>query len=214
MHNKEIFKHNTAYENVTRMKFFGVGQYDIPIIRRNDIDLKQFVSFNDIKNCKNPKDFCVHFFLYDYQFAKVWNRPDVYINMLSKFGCVCSPDFSTYTDFPKAVQIFNHYKKHWVAAYWQMHNIKVVPTISWGDTDSYSWCFDGEPTESIIAVSSVGTQNNKQEKSLFLNGYNEMLKRLYPKTVIFYGAVPEECEGNIVRIEGFQEKFKEIKNGW
>lgn len=66
-----------------------------------------------------------------------------------------------------------------------------------------------------VAVSSVGTQNKKQSKQLFINGYNEMIKRLQPQTVIFYGNIPEECYGNIMKIRAFQEKFREAKiSGW
>lgn len=33
--------------------------------------------------------------------------------------------------------------------------------------------------------------------------------------VIFYGNVPEECKGNIIRVKAFQEKFSEAKrDGW
>ena len=92
-----------------------------------------------------------------------------------------------------------------------MHGIKVIPTISWSDKSSFEWCFDGEPVGGIVAVSSVGTQNNKTAKELFLNGYNEMMKRLEPETVIFYGTIPKECYGNIVRVKAFQEKFREVK---
>ena len=92
-----------------------------------------------------------------------------------------------------------------------MHGIKVIPTISWSDKSSFEWCFDGEPVGGIVAVSSVGTQNNKLAKELFLNGYNEMMKRLEPETVMFYGTIPKECYGNIVRVKAFQEKFREAK---
>lgn len=126
-----------------------------------------------------------------------------------------SPDFSLYSDFPKALQIYNHYRKHWLGAYWQLNGIEVIPTICWSDESSFEWCFDGEPQGGTVAVSSVGTQLNKQSKQLFLNGYNEMIKRLQPETVIFYGKVPDECMGNIVRIRAFQDKWKEAKvNGW
>lgn len=91
----------------------------------------------------------------------------------------------------------------------------MIPTIGWSAPDSYEWCFDGEPTHSIVAVSSVGTQQGKESKKLFLQGYEAMIERLEPETVIFYGKVPEECLGNIVRIRAFSEKFKEAKmNGW
>ena len=135
--------------------------------------------------------------------------------MLSQFRCVMSPDFSTYTDFPKAIQIYNHYRKHWVGAYLQEAGIQVIPTISWSTPDSFEWCFDGEPEGATVAVSSVGCMNSKEKKALFLTGYKEMVRRLQPETIIFYGNVPDECMGNIVRVRAFTDKFKEARcNGW
>lgn len=148
----------------------------------------------------------------DYQFLRLWTHPDKYIPMLSKFEYVMSPDFSTYTDFPKALQIYNHFRKHWLGAYMQMYGIDVIPTISWSDRESFEWCFDGEPVGSVVAVSSVGVMNSKERKALFMDGYNEMMKRLEPKTVLFYGQVPEECTGNIVKIKSFGEELTERKN--
>lgn len=123
-----------------------------------------------------------------------------YIPMLSRFTAVCAPDFSTYTDMPLAMQIYNHYRKHWLSAYWQAHGLTVYPTISWSDESSYDWCFDGEPVGGIVAISSVGTQNNKEAKRLFFKGYEEMTKRLNPTCVIFYGKVPLECDWNVIRV--------------
>ncbi|WP_394345181.1 DUF4417 domain-containing protein [Bifidobacterium longum] len=31
----------------------------------------------------------MHFFLDDYQFERVWRRPDLYVRMLARFWCVC-----------------------------------------------------------------------------------------------------------------------------
>lgn len=96
---------------------------------------------------------------------------------------------------------YHHYRKHWLAAYWQLHGMTVYPTISWSDENSYDWCFDGEPVGGVVAVSSVGTQASKESRSLFLRGYEEMLRRLDPSWVIFYGKVPEECDWNVIRIK-------------
>ena len=60
-----------------------------------------------------------------------------------------------------------------------------------------------------MAVSSVGCMNGKAKKELFLSGYNAMIDRLHPESIIFYGKVPEECKGNIVRIKAFSDKFSE-----
>ena len=66
-----------------------------------------------------------------------------------------------------------------------------------------------EPEGGTVAVSSVGCMNSKEKKALFLAGYEEMVRRLQPETIIFYGSVPEECMGNIVRIRAFTDKFNE-----
>ena len=89
----------------------------------------------------------------------------------------------------------------------------MIPTISWATEKSFEWCFDGEPVGGVVAVSSVGVMNSKERKALFMDGYNEMLKRLEPETVLFYGQVPEECTGNIIKIKSFGEELTERKSG-
>ena len=152
------------YENAQRMLFDGIGQYEIPEIEPTQFENAEFIGFNYAKSAKNPESKAVHFFLDDYQFTRVWTDPDRYIPMLQRFKYVLTPDFSLYTDFPKPLQIYNHYRKHWLGAYWQMHGINVIPTICWSGRESFGWCFDGEPTHSVVAVSSVGTQNSKESK--------------------------------------------------
>lgn len=93
----------------------------------------------------------------------------------------------------------------------QMHGIDVIPTISWSDKDSFEWCFDGEPVGSVVAVSSVGCMNSRKRKGLFMNGYRKMMERLKPTTVIFYGKILNECEGNIIPIKAYQEKYREME---
>lgn len=210
-----MYKNNKNYENLQRMIFDGVGKYGIPEIKPTSYKGSEFIPFNYAKSWKDRKGKGVHFFVDDYQFNRLWNAPDRYIDMLAEFECVMSPDFSTYTDFPKAIQIYNHYRKHWVGAYLQMHGIDVIPTISWSNKESFEWCFDGEPEGSTVAISSVGCMKNKEANKLFVGGYKEMVKRLQPETIIFYGQIPDECMGNIVRVKAFSDKFREAKcNGW
>ena len=197
------------YLNIQKALFDGIGKYDIPELKPTRFDTCSMIGFNEAKQCKNRNDKAVHFFLDDYQFERVWNRPDTYVNMLKQFKYVFSPDFSIYSDYPKALQIYNHYRKHWVGAYMQFNGISVIPTIGWSNKESFEWCFDGEPKGSAIAVSSIGTQKNKQAKELFINGYKEMLKRLEPTQVLFYGNVPREIVDNrIINISAFQERFR------
>lgn len=214
MANKES---SIAYENLNSRIFPGVGEYGIPRLEAETFDGNcEFVGFNYARgNCRNPEKKAVHFFIDDYQFDALWRNVDRYVDKLRQFQYVLTPDFSTYTDFPKAIQIYNHYRKHWVGAYLQEYGCRVIPTISWSTPESYAWCFDGEPKGGTLAVSSVGCMNSAEKRSLFLSGYAAMVERLHPETIIFYGSVPEECKGNIVRVRAFSDKFKEaVCDGW
>ena len=198
------------FENLDKCAFPGVGKYGIPeIAPETAYPQGEFIHIGDATREKRPEDKIIHCFVDDYRFVRQWNNPDRYIHILQRFKAVCAPDFSTYTDMPLAMQIYNHYRKHWLAAYWQMHGITVYPTISWSTPDSYEWCFDGEPVGGIVAVSSVGCAKDPEAKQLFLQGYEEMMKRLDPSWVIFYGKVFEECDWNVIRVKPFGAEFIE-----
>lgn len=202
------------YENLQKQIYEGVGKYDIPQIKPVQVLADNWIGFNYAKGCDDPQVHGIHFFIDDYQFMRVWTDPDRYAYMLLKFQAVCTPDFSTYTDFPKAVQIFNHYRKHWCGAYWQDYGITVIPTISWSDEDSFDWCFDGEPVGGVVAVSSVGTQNDPQCRRLFEAGFDEMVKRLQPSQIIMYGDIPDVCLEygiGIETVKAFHKKWHEAR---
>lgn len=123
-----------------------------------------------------------------------------------------SPDFSTYSDMPLSLQIYNHYRKHWCAQFWQSFGIKVIPTISWSTPASWEWCFDGEPHGAAAAVSTVGCERDRTAFDLFAAGYKEMIYRLEPTHVLVYGKKFEFMDGNITVIEPFITQMKERAN--
>ena len=210
-----MYERREKYENLDLTYFCKpCGAYDIPELSPVHIsECPELIDFNAAVSASNPNGRGVHFFIDDYRFVRVWNNPTRYVPLLSKFSLVFTPDFSLYTDYPRAMQIYNHYRKHALGAYWQSEGLTVVPTICWSDEDSFEWCFDGEPKGGTVAVSSVGTQASKESKAKFLAGYNQMLDRLYPENIIFNGNVPDECGGNIIRVRAFQEKFRDRLTG-
>ncbi len=205
-----MYYRKTMFQNLEKSPIIDpVGRYDIPRIEPVDFSGAEFIGFNFAKSEKNKADKGIHFYLDDYQFERVWKSPEIYLKLLQQFKYVMSPDFSLFSDYPKALQIYNHYRKHWLAAYWQANGITVIPTICWSDVESFKFCFDGEPTGSVVSVSTIGVQTCARKKQAFTTGYNEMVKRLRPTKIIFYGNVPEECHGNIIRIKAFTEKWHE-----
>ena len=212
-------------ENLDKATFEGVGKYEIPpLLPVNIAEPIEMIGFNYAGRYKHPEQVGVHFFLKDYQFTRLWTSPEVYTEMLSRFRFVCTPDFSMFTDYPLALQINSHYRKHWLGAYWQRNGIVVIPSICWSDERSFDWCFDGEPQNSTVAVSSVGTQIQTEAKRLFLLGFEQMISRLQPKLVLFHGRIPTEITAKIgamsadiapklVPIAAFQERLRGIETG-
>ena len=202
-------------ENIKKINFYANNKWNIPVIQWiKEFDKNiEFIGFNYAKTFEKvgKTNYGIHFFLDDYQFNRLWNNPNKYLELLSKFKYILSPDFSMYCDYPKAMQMWKHYQKHWIGAYLELLGITVIPTIGWSDEESFKWCFDGEPKNSVVAVSSIGTQRYEESMQLFLKGYAEMKKRLKPKQVLFWGNIPKELEEetNIIHM-GYimDEKFK------
>lgn len=189
------------------------GKYDTPAIAPTTMPaIDAWKPFNYVLSSGANGNHGVSMYLHDYQINRLWNQPTRYVEMLAKAGCVLTPDFSLYPDVPTVLNIYNHYRKHWVGAYWQKQGVRVIPTICWADSDSFDWCFDGEPTNGAVSVSSIGTQRYADTKSAFMRGYDAMLDRLQPDTILFFGKVPEECRGNICPVEAFYEQVKRRRN--
>lgn len=179
-----------AYLNCEKRMYPGVGYYEFPMMEPVDIDVRgvELVGFNYAIRCKHPEDKICHFYIDDYQFERVWNDPDRYIPILSRFKAVLAPDFSIYDDFPMAVNMFNHYRKQWCAAYWQEHGIQVIPTICYGGPETYGWCFEGTPKHSLVSISTVGGfGNHNDNKAGWLEGYFKCLEVLEPSEILLFG---------------------------
>lgn len=191
----EEFRNNPL---LLRSHFPGQGFFQLPLIRKSNIDLKniQLLGYDKLSN--NQYEKIVHFFLDDYKFEAIWNNPDDRIKRLSKYKAVLSPQFSVYAEMPLCVKIHQTFKNRWCGAYLQSKGLKVIPSLAWGEPDTYWFCFDGIERGSVVAVSTVGV---RKEKDLFLSGYKEMLRKINPSAIICYGKAFDEMNGNIVSVD-------------
>lgn len=195
--------------NLGLAQFYGAGKYDIPeILPVYEIpEVKEWIGFNYVLTDENPEGKGVHFFIDDYQFERVWNNPDAYIEKLRRYTAVLAPDFSPYGDMPLATQIFNHYRKHWVAAYLQSKGVTVIPTVRAStDERSLEFFLEGEPKGGIVAISSMWATKSKELREYFLKEYKLMTETLNPCKVFVYGKKIDELTGNIEYIENFTTK--------
>lgn len=207
MSDERTYAMSRFINNVDFVPEFVEGELQIPFIKAEPYVEAEYVPFNiagSVRSDRGEKG--IHFFIHDYQFEGLWNNRNKYAGMLKQFKTVLSPDFSPYTDWPYMVQIWNHYRKHLLGAWMQSIGCTVYPTVTWTDEKSYAWCFDGEPFRSTVAISSVGMMKKKEDRLMFMRGYDKMLEVLEPETILFYGTIPPECEGSIVPIETFQKR--------
>lgn len=210
-------QHN-AFENQDMMQFPTESFYGMPGMAPTDTTGDKMLRFMDWRTVSEEerKQYICHFYYDDYKFIQAWRTPEKYIDRLRGFKAVISPDFSLYTDFPRALQILSCYRRQWCGAYWQFRGIDVIPDVVWGDRESYDYCFDGIPSGGTVAVSTVGVRNdplwNGKEDDLFKAGYDEMMNRLHPKTILIYGSMIKGLEGNIINIPSYyMEKSKKWK---
>ena len=67
--------------------------WQMPIIKNDNYIPKDLIGFNYAKSSKE-KGVGIHFYVDDYQFERVWNAPEKYIDILCEYDCILSPDFS------------------------------------------------------------------------------------------------------------------------
>lgn len=190
------------------------GKYQMPVINNDKFIPKELLGFNYAKTSENKK-IGIHFYLDDYQFERVWNSPMEYIQVLEEYDCILSPDFSLYMDMPIAMKIWNVYRSRLIGQFYQNSGIKVIPTISWAEEETFEFCFDGIPKGSIVSVSTIGVKQDKEAFKIWKNGMDEMIRRIEPSAILVYGGEIEYDYGNIKVVyydNKVTENMKNLKN--
>ena len=186
------------------------GELELPIIAPEYIIPKRLIPFSKALSCSD-NDQWVHFYEDDAAFERVWNRPRTYLHILKRYQGVITPDFSIYRDMPLVMQQWNTYRGRALGHWWQDNGIRVIPNVRTGDQRTYSFCCDGLPISSTIAVGSHGCIKIRQERDFFLQGLLYVINRLRPGTIIIYGTAPFDvrscCESHGTKIAQFDSTF-------
>lgn len=174
------------------------GFYQMPVIHNDGVVPNTLKGFNYALSSKE-KDFGLHFFLDDYQFERLWRAPEQYLDILKEYKLVLSPDFSLYMNMPLAMKIWNVYRSRLLGHWWQEQGLIVIPTISWAEADTFSFCFDGIPKGSIVAVSTIGVKKKDDAFRIWKEGMDAMIEKIKPKIILVYGGeleydYPEDTE--------------------
>lgn len=170
--------------------------WQMPVINNDNYIPKDIIGFNYAKTSKE-KNVGIHFYLDDYQFERVWNKPEDYTEILKQYDCIFSPDFSLYLDMPMPMKIWNIYRSRQIGQHYQNQGIKVIPTLSWAEKETFDFCFEGVPKGSIVSISTIGVKRNKEAMQTWKDGVDELIKRIKPSTILIYGGKLDYDYGNI-----------------
>lgn len=188
---------NRAYNlELMRWTTFTDDFWQMPVIENDGFIPKDLTGFNYAKS-RDDKHTGIHFFVDDYQFERVWNYPEKYIDILQDYDCILSPDFSLYMDMPMPMKIWNIYRSRMIGAYYQSQGIKVIPTISWAEEETFEFCFQGIPKGSIVAVSTIGVKRDADALHIWESGMQEMINQIEPNTILVYGGKLDFDYGDI-----------------
>ncbi|SEG30336.1 protein of unknown function [Eubacterium ruminantium] len=201
---------------------------DIPFCPTTTIDIpKRLIGFDEAKTIhkkmlRKDKNYhiegFIHFYIDDSKFDgkrnSIWTFPQKALEVITHFDGIISPDFSTYGDFPSKLKGWNYYRMnafgHWIGSL----GISVISNVRWNTPDTIDYCFDGNPSNSMLALGSVASDLRYSiNHSLFEEGLLHMIKILSPHTLIVYGSSKYPCFDKArqmgVKIVTFQSKTNE-----
>lgn len=173
------------------------GFYQMPVLEPCHVVPDDLIGFNYVLSSKEY-DKGVHFYIDDYQFERIWDRPDHYIEKLKTFMCCLTPDFSLYMDMPMAMKIWNVYRSRLIGQIMQRKGLQVIPTVSWAETETFSFAFAGLPKHSVLSVSTIGVKRDRKALEVWRSGMDALMLMCEPEKLLVYGGELEydygDCE--------------------
>lgn len=169
------------------------GYFELPKIRTSSQLPDRVITFSKaMARTWNDFDCWVMFYEHDVNFERLWHNPKQYLAKLKKFKGIISPDFSLYRNMPLCMQMWNTYRGRAIAVWLQNNGVEIIPNVRFNDERTYEFCFDGIEKFKTVAVGTHGCIKNRIDKDYFKDGLAEMVRRLSPRTIIVYGAAPDD----------------------
>jgi len=195
------------------------SQNDIPLCPTTADSLpSRLISYDEAKavhrnemrrgNTDYHVDAFIHFYIDDQKFdgkqSSIWLYPEKALSVIRHFSGLIAPDFSTYADFPEPLKIWNFYRMcsfgYWIGTL----GIPVISNVRWGTEETWRYCFDGNPQNSMLSIGTVASGIRLlKNRPLFEAGLFRMVDLLKPHTLIIYGSADYKCF-NILRWKGIR----------
>lgn len=188
-----------------------VGSFGMPKLKPTKCIPHDLIPFNQAKTEKVPESKWIHFFINDYQFERVWNYPQKYISLFERFEGIISTDYSMYTSMPKAQLIWNCFRNRAVAYWLQSNGFDVVPVVEWAIYSDFSWCLDGLPKQSTLAIGTYGSHASSIKKYGLIKGIERICIELEPTALICYGSEIKSINSLCPRVIWEENYCKQMK---
>lgn len=184
------------------------GRYDIPFcpttathIPVHQVTWEEAKQIHKMHIAKKEYDYhedaFVNWYLDDYKFDGVrgiWHDFNFALKVLRHFLGAITPDFSTNQDFPKSIKIYATYRMRAYGYWLGQERIEVINNVRWGTEETFSYCFEGIPTNSIVSIGTVGGGPRKLiDRERFETGLFKMVEILRPHTILVYGSAKGAC---------------------
>ena len=186
---------------------FVIGS-DMPIcpcttecIPSNLISYVEAKHIHKLRSKENPDyhvDAFVHFYIDDQKFdgpqSGIWGKPYDALEIIRHFSGAITPDFSTNADFPDSLKRYNTYRMRAFGRWLSVEGISIINNVRWGTEETWDYCFDGIPYNSMVSIGTVASGiNHLENRPDFEKGLFKMVDLLKPHTILVYGSANYEC---------------------
>lgn len=178
------------------------GEQEIPFVHTSNLLPEKVVAFSKAISSKDRNQWIV-FYEYDWKFECLWTNPTRYLPIIKRFQGIISPDYSLYYDMPLCMQVWNTYRGRALAHWLQENGVEVIPNVRWGDERTFETACLGVESGKTIAVGTHGCIKTVEGKKMFIAGFDYVINRLKPKTVLVYGRMPDKIF-NMARMYGIE----------
>ena len=184
------------------------GKYDIPFCPTTATEVpKDQVTWEEARDihrkhiASKDNDYFINayinWYIDDYKFDSsrgIWHDYNFALNVIKHFAGIITPDFSTYQDFPYPIKIDATYRMRTFGYWLGKQGISVINNVRWGTEETYDYCFEGIPKNSIVSIGTVGGGPRKLvDRGRFEAGLYKMIEILSPHTILVYGSANGTC---------------------
>lgn len=183
-------KRKQSYQNINLTTELNlVGKFELPEVRPYTGKIPAVLTPYSMKDVGHRHG-AIHFYVDDYRFTGMvlWGHLEHFTEQVKHYQMVIAPDFSLYLDQSRTLNLFQLYQNRVVTATWQRQGLQVIPSVSWGNADSFEYCFDGLPQNSVLSLGGLGNAHHQSMIELWEYGVHLTIKRLNPIALIIYGA--------------------------